>query len=288
MNTSVLMVCKAFLSRCPSKEQEELKNLLSASQKRKIFELPQVSMSKRELLFAEWLEEIHPSWLAPFLRTLSRGDIPLFLSSLNANQITELQKILGYANHLPYLTSLGRMHLRKILFDQLLPQELLPIAFIPESPLNPLVFMDQKKIEPLIHFLGLHDLAFEMRQIIATTVLKKIFQSLPKLEGEYLKTLLLHRESLVFQRLFLQKWDGSKEHLHKLVEERGLIRLGHALRSQDPSFLWYFTHRLEMHLAISLLKYRHQPLIHERAEKILLDQIKKIFTFLEGHTEAAA
>lgn len=288
MNNSALMVCKAFLDRSPSEEKEELKSLLSESQQEQMNALPPVPMPRRELLFSDWLDEIHPSWLAPFLRTLSKSDIPLFLSSLESKQSHELQKLLGYTNHLPKLTSLGRLHLRQTLYDQLLPKDLLPLAFIPESPLNPLLFMDHQKIELLIRFLGLHDLSFEMRHIIATTILKKIFHGLPKIDGDYLKTLLLHREPLVFQRLFLEKWDGTKEHLRKLLEERGMIRLGIALHNQDPNFLWYFTHRMEMHLAIKLLKYRDQPLPNERAEKILIEQIKKILTYLDVNMEAAA
>lgn len=282
MKKEALLVCKSFLDRYPPPIQTELIQLLSESAQVDLQELPAPTPLEKKQLRYDPLEQIHYSWLSPYIRTLSENDIRLVLAALSEKQSKELQKQLGFGNHLPHLTLLSRRHLRRKLLEILTQnQELLPLAFLPASPLNKLMQMDADTFSHLVLFLGLHDLAFEMRQIIATDALKKIFSSLAKKEGEYLKTLLLHQEPLVFHRLFLTKWDGTQEHLRRLLEERGLHRLGTALYSAHPSLIWYVTHRLDMHQGTLLLKYKEKH-THARAEKILTDQIFHIITYLSS------
>jgi hypothetical protein len=114
--------------------------------------------------------------------------------------------------------------------------------------------------------------------------LRQIFNALEKKEGEYLQALLLHKEPLVFERLFLEKWDGSKEQMKKLLMQRGAHRLAHALYFCDPSLTWYLTHRLEMHLAGLVLKHKEKP-SHARAEDLLNKQIAHLITFLNIEEE---
>jgi hypothetical protein len=131
----------------------------------------------------------------------------------------------------------------------------------------------------VIRYLGLHDLAHEMRQIIDTKELKRIFQALSKKEGDYLNQLMLHREPLVLERLFLKNWGGSRETLGKLLDQRGAVRLGLVLFNTSESLSWYLTHALDMHIGSHVLKNIKAP-THERAEAILLKQIQALETKL--------
>lgn len=280
MKTAALMVCKGFLDRCPAEMQTGLMQLLPQKEQLDLGELPPIMPLRAENLDWDLIDQMHYSWIAPYLRTLTENEIRLFLGALSLPQVHGLEKTLGLADHLPHLKVLCKNYLRSELLQMVTQnQDLVPYAFLPDHPLNYLLEVKQSVLEKMVHFLGLHDLSFEMRQIIATTALKKIFAALPKKEGDYLNTLLLHREPLVFKRLFLEKWDGTKEHLQKIIEERGLYRLSLALYGAHPSLIWYMTRRLNMHQGTSMLKVSEKP-THARAEQILIDQIHKILSFL--------
>ncbi|MDN3507046.1 MAG: hypothetical protein P0S96_07450 [Simkaniaceae bacterium] len=273
MKPTALMVCKGLIP-------PELISLLSPDDQALIAQLPPPAPFEPEHLKWDLLNHLHYSWLAPYLRTLSEGEIRNFLAVLKTDQTAGLSKVLGLGNHIPSLSKLAKGGLRKLLLENVLQgKELVPFAFLPASPLNSLLTHTPTSFSKLIHFLGLHDLSYEMRQIIDTKELKKIFAALSKKEGEYLNTLVLHREPLVFERLFLKNWDGSKENLHKLLEERGASRLGHALYSASESLTWYITHSLDMHTGNLILKNIKKS-THARAEELLFSQIQKIESLL--------
>lgn len=284
MKTAALMVCKGFLDRYPPETQAGLIQLLPQKEQLDLGELPPLMPLKGENIEWDLIDRIHYSWIAPYLRTLTENEIRIFLAALSEPQVRGLEKVLGLRDHLPHLTSTVKTYVRRLLFEMVTQnQELIPYAFLPDHPLNVLLEIPSSTLEKSVNFLGLHDLSFEMKQIISTAELKRIFAALPKREGEYLNTLMLHREPLVFKRLFLEKWDGSKEQLMKILEERGLYRLKLALHGADPSLVWYLTRRLEMHQGTTMLKYEERP-THARAEQILIDQIQKILSFLQGES----
>ena len=271
------MTCKGWIAALYPQRKEALTALLSHHDAQVFSALPDPVPLNQEHLKSELLDRVHFSWLAPFLRTLASSEIPLFLGALSKPQSDGLAEILGYGGPLPTLTKVGKQALRQMIHSQLLHnQELVPLAFLPESTYTSLLNLTPHQLARLVRFLGLHDLAFEMRQIIATKELKRIFSSLTKKEGDYLNPLLLHREPLVFKRLFLEKWDGTKEHLHKLLDERGLNRLGHAVHEESESCIWYLTHQLDMHQGALLLKHKKKP-THARGDEILKRQVEALF-----------
>lgn len=284
MSRAQLMVCKAFLSGYPADAQQAFASLLPRNDQVIFAELPSPApMEKLERIKGDLLKEIHPSWLAPYLRTLGEGDLRLFLASLTTEERKGMEKVLGFSNGLAEVSKLAKSHFRKTLLEQMTQnQELIPRGCLPDHPLNHLLDLTRAKLESLVHFLGLHDLSFEMRQIIATKKLKAIFHALPKKEGEYLQSLILHREPLVFQRLFLERWDGTKEIMAKLLIERGAERLACALLPCDSSLTWYVTHKLDMHTGTLVLKHKDKP-AHARADLILVKQVEKIVKLLEPH-----
>lgn len=276
MKKSAWMVCKTFIDRCTPEAQTALIFLLPNEAQQKLQELGPSSEYNPDLIKREMLDDIHYSWLSPYLRTFSESDIRLFLSALTESQRKGAQKLLGLSNHMPHPFPLAAHYIKQTLLSFVTQNlDLTPRAFLPHSPYNRLLDIPQEGLTDLIRFLGLHDLSFEMRQIIATAKLKQIFAALSKREGDYLQTLLLHKEPLVFQRLFLDKWEGSREQLHQLIDERGVQRLGHALHAESDSLIWMVSHRLDIRNGTLLLKYKEKP-AQPRADKILFDQISKI------------
>lgn len=279
MKQTALMVCKGLI---PEEKIPALVPLLPREDQ-EIFEvLPHPWQLFGEHLKWDLLDHIHFSWLAPYLRTLSATEIKLFLTVLSAPQRHGLEKLLGYENQFPDLPKFSKSGLREFLLSQVKQNlDLVPFAFLPNHPLNKLLQQSSDTIAKVIRYLGLHDLSYEMRQIIDTKELKRIFASLTEKEGEYLNKLMLHTEPLIFKRLFLKEWKGTKEDLHKLLEERGAHRLGHLLYDSSESLKWYLSHSLEMHLGTKVLKYIEKP-THVRAHEILMRQIEMILNFIKA------
>lgn len=274
MKPQTLLICKSWIQAAGDRGKH-LASFLSPSDAQVFGALPNPIPLDREHLKLDLLDTVHFSWLAPYLRTLSQSEISFFLAAVSKTQAEGLKASLGFANEVAELTQMAKTALRKILREQLIQnQNFVPLAFLPEGKYNVLLDLTNSQLSHLIRYLGLHDLSFEMRQIIATKELKKIFSALSKKEGELLSSLMLHQEPLIFERLFLKPWDGSRDHLNKLLEERGVCRLGHALFEESESFLWYLAHRLDMHMAARLLKYRKKPL-HARGGQILQTQVTK-------------
>jgi hypothetical protein len=124
----------------------------------------------------------------------------------------------------------------------------------------------------LIALLSMHDLAVEIRQIIDTAKLKRIYGILTQPQTIFLKTLIYRKEPVVFKKLELNKWDGHTETLASALEQRGINRLAKALYLEDRSLLWYISHRLDTDRGSSMIKL-HMPLDHPRAAILLAEQV---------------
>src|SRR5579872_3289724 len=186
------IVCKTLLERCTPEKKVAYSRYLSEEERHFIDALPPLFSDpvKESSVTEEQLDAIHPSWFAPFLRTLPESDIRLFISCLNERSSKELAKILLYSPSYVVLTPLARLFLQKTLLEKIAEgQEILPLSYLPKSPMNVLLTMSSPQLLALIDFLGMHDLSFEIRQIIDTTKLRQINQCLTKDEQSYLKQL---------------------------------------------------------------------------------------------------
>ncbi|NDE82989.1 MAG: hypothetical protein EB051_05195, partial [Chlamydiia bacterium] len=116
------------------------------------------------------------TWFTSFLRTLPEIDVGLFLSSLPQSVCKPIQSALLYSNDLIPLRDCGKNYLQDTLIDVLFQgsEHIIPLDLLPHSPLNSLLELSHEKIQQLIEYLGIHDLAVEMKQIIDTVKIKKI------------------------------------------------------------------------------------------------------------------
>jgi hypothetical protein len=278
------MICKSFFLESAPQRQATLFDCLSEGLQLFLQELPTAILPANRKISSskETIDLIHFSWFAPFLRSLSETDIRLFLSVLSLSQVEGLRRSLRFTNHLPHPNSHALTFLRKRLLQQLIEEneEILPKDCLPLSPLNPLAEMDHATLAIFIHYFGLHDLAFEMRQIIETARLKRIFQSLPQKSHEYLNFLLSQKEPFLLQRMTLQNWDGKKETLMAQIDKSGILRLGKILYDQDLSLIWYVVHHLEVSIA-SLVQKFCTPMESSKAKQALMEQAIKILSFIK-------
>ncbi|HEX2579467.1 MAG TPA: hypothetical protein VHK67_03595 [Rhabdochlamydiaceae bacterium] len=288
MRSSSRTSLKSFLEQCSPTERSSLSNYLTPIEKQELDKLPKTygnPLQDNESLEKQ-LRHIHPSWLSPFLRTLSEKDIGYFLAAIGNPQSNAVGKELLYAGTIPTLSQLGKEYLQKTLLGYLTAEieDLLPLSFLPESPLNALLDIKNDLLNLSLDFLGLHDLCVEIKQIIEKTKLKKINEALSVRQQNYLKILLQSPEPVAFAKMGLTGWNEDPEKLKMLIRQRGANRLGKALFGQDPSLIWYVLHKLDFERAF-LVKKLMSPMDNSRAVQILIAQIIEYITYMRQHHE---
>ncbi len=282
-NLAAYVVCKAFLLKAPAEKREALFNFLSEDDQEKLHELPLSFYQDPTEGFSspkENLQAVHFSWLSPIFRTFSETEIRLFLACLSSEQAKGIKKSLLFTNQLNGINPAALPFLQETLWGKISVPQLLPKECLPDSPLNELLEMEPDQLLVLIDLLGMHDLAAQVKQIIETARLKKIYAALSSAEENFVKTLLHRKEVLLFKGMELQKWDGKKESLRKLIHQRGINRLAKALYRKEPSLLWYVSHLLDIERGELLLKYA-APLEHVRAQEILIGQVVELLSFIQ-------
>jgi hypothetical protein len=288
MKHSSLAAFNSFLNQCSLLKRGALLNCLGEKERSLLDSLPKTrgdpcrGFSSAQVI----LSQIHFSWFAPYLRTLSEKDIRLFLSALMEEQASGLKKMLLLSDGKVTLSPSAKLFLQKTLLDELgyTKSDILPPECLPDTPLNALLNLTFSNLNQLIALLGLHDLAIDMKHIIETAKLKKIQQVLSSTEQNYLKILSQSREPVVFAKMGLAKWGGDEESLKQLISQRGFNRLAKAVYGQDVSFIWYLTHMLEADGA-HLFQKLCAPLDHSTALQALIFQVFELLSFMRHSHE---
>ncbi len=266
------MVLKAFLSRCEPEKKTALERFLPEAERLEIETLPFRSEEVMPDRFSNGhiLEKVHWSWFLPTLKTYPETEQKLFLSALDAYAVKNLAKALTLSPNGQEISEIGRSFFRKMLLDSLAGAQnrLLPIEYLPASRLNRLLNLSKKELTRLIDFLSLHDLAAELRQIVETKILKKIYSLLSEEERKFLKNAMAHKDPFTLGRLGLERWDGLEESLRTLLHKRGLARLGAALSGQNPDLVWYICHQLDIGRGNALHKLYSKEPIHGVSDAI--------------------
>lgn len=271
------IVLHSFLQKC---SEEERKTLFSYLPEEEARSLETLQLSEKDLSLGfdpseSDFSHIHFSWFEPHFRKLSEAEIRLFLSSLFPHQFHGLSQRLLFSEALPPLSTFGQNFLRYTLFSSLVTEEILPSDCLPKHPLNHLLSLNYETLMALVGLLSMHDLSIEIRHIIDTMKLKKIYALLSKAEITYLKTLAHKKEPISFKPLRLSEWSGNGDLLKNLLEQRGLNRLAKALHLCHPSLLFYMSHRFSMEQGLKLNQLC-TPLDHPQAASFLTKQILEI------------
>ncbi|MBS0627791.1 MAG: hypothetical protein JSS09_06225 [Verrucomicrobia bacterium] len=284
MNNTQWIVCKAFIDKKAKETKETLLSFLSPKQKKELLTSPSPA-SDLTLGFDQikyLLEWSHYSWFAPFLRTLSENEISFFLSVLPEKTAQHLREYLLFSFPLPSLSLTIKSFIQRKLAEVLLIENpnLVPIEILPTSPLHCLLTLTSSEISWLVDFLGLHDLAIEMRLIIDTVKIKKIHSVLSKEKIFFLSLLTNRQEPQLFKPMNLNAWNGNPEDLPGLLHKRGMNRLINALSLEDPNFVDYIKLRMSNdHASFFSLLHKNQE--NTKAYKIIVGQIMDILAFFK-------
>jgi len=267
------MVLKAFLSRCDPEKKRALERFLPEGERLRLEEMPTFVEEVTPEGFSNggMLEKVHWSWFLPTLKTYSEEEQKLFLSSVSPYAAKNLAHALGLSSYAQEISVVAKGFLRKILLSTLVgPHDrLLPVDYLPPTPLKPLLGLSKKELTRLIDLLSLHDLAAELRQIVETKILKKIYSLLSEEERKFLKNAMAHKEPFILTRIGLDRWDGDEEALRLLLHRRGLARFAAALSGQDPDFIWYICHQLDIGRGNALFKLCAKEPVHGVTDAVI-------------------
>ncbi len=267
------IILKAFLSRCPPEKQSRLEKFLPEAKRLRLSEAPSFPhiLAEGKPTAPSLLDLVHWSWFLPTLKTYSQTEQTAFLSALPSSAALNLSKSLQIPYTFMPLTEIARSYFQNLLKRSLVSykENLLPPEYLPPSPLNELLRLSKKQLIHLVNLLSLHDLAAELRQIVETKILKKIYSFLTEEERKRLKELSSYKEHPALARLSLERWDGQEDSLRVLLHRRGLVRLSLALSAQDPDLIWYLGHQFDIGRGTSLLTLCAKETASERSESMI-------------------
>lgn len=227
------------------------------------------------------IARIHYSWLEPHIKKLPKDVGEVMVESLPQPQRSRLFNNLGFSHPSKELSHLVKTYLIDELY-QLLPgtQKVLPLEYLPKNGLSELAHWKKDELVELVSFLGLHDLAEDLRQIVDKKRLSLLYQCLNTKEQQYLRLCLQHRERISTPSLGLDRWSGSCEKLRSALQSRGLVRLGRALSGEHPDVLWHISHVFDRGRGQTLLKYFSTKKI-SGVTLILSQQVQNLMNILK-------
>lgn len=279
MDQREIIVLEAFLAKASPDRRPQLVKFLPPSVQDKIDpnHLPDNEKGEEDLL-----EHIHWSWFTLPLKEHTEKEQISFLLALNGITQHNLAEELKIQVNKESISENARMFLReellkKILNDQI---DILPKQYLPPSSLNILLSLEKKAVISLIDSLSLYDLSHELRQIVETKILKKIYSFLSEEEKHSLREIANKKEPFSFSRMMLEKWDGKKESFRILLHKRGLARLGAALSGQHPDLVWHICHQLDRGRGAVLYKFYQPEPLPEISDWI----VKEIETLLKTNS----
>jgi hypothetical protein len=222
------------------------------------------------LLFEDdFLKKIHYSWFVSIINELPTNIRPLFLGLFDEDNAKSLKKMIKTTSSKLELTNVANKFFQNYLISNLIGKNpLLPINFLPPSPLIYLLSLSKEELIKIIDFLSLYDLVFEMKHIVETKILKKIYSFLSPQQRDFIEKKANYKEPFSITRMGLDRWDGDEKTLKTILHKRGLIRFSKALSYQNSSFIWYMCHFLDIGRGQNILTF-----VKNKCSKDLSDAI---------------
>lgn len=285
MSHASLVTYAAFLTALPHDEGAKLSAFISDPTLEKLRSLSPIQgspaygiPSNRELL-----EKMHYSWIANALESVSVSDQRLFLSLFDGTTLEKLKKKLSIEDEIVQMHPSAAKFLRKTLANWITKEskDFLPEPLLTEDPLNDLLLLTKPQLLKAVSFLGLYDLATDLRTVVQSATLKRIETILHKDELLFLKKVLKEKDKLRIPPIGLSYWEGDEQKLRNLIQSRGLNRLAKALFYSSPALRWHLMHKFDRARAKVLQKY-HSETHDEEARQIIIKQVLALVEQFRG------
>lgn len=277
MDKRSCMMLRVFINRYNSEAGNNLLKFLPQEQAQAVMNQDIRSADLSPILKQphQSLARIHYSWLQPALKQFPESLRLTFLSALTPEQIAGLKVTSPII-----LSDVAKVFILNQIYHQLNIGDHLPIEYLPETELTLLTKWKKSQLTELADFLGLYDLATEVRYIVNRNYLKNIYDCLTPKQTYYLKMCLHQKEQLVSPKLGIDPTKQDCSQLKQLIHRRGLIRLGRALCGQHTDLVWHIAHTLDMNRGTFLLK-EYQPKELPKITQILKQQVLGLVNFLK-------
>lgn len=248
--TKEQLFLKALLEEYhPGRGDELLTGLASKDEETALREMGAPLSSPKYLLIdsEKALRHIHYSWIKEALTHFSKPLIPLLIGVLSKKQQEGLALLLGMDQEKTPspLPPIKPFLAKKLYLKMDRAKEVLPIEFLPEYPLTPLLTLEKNYLLELFDLLGLYDLATKIKEIVDQKTLSMIDKSLSPIRKRLLNIFMQQHDKSDLPCIDLRNWNGDPKILKKLLHRRGLQRITHALAGYHPDFIWHFCHRLD-------------------------------------------
>jgi hypothetical protein len=257
MNSSLNLVLNVLLNKVDAAEKTNLLSFLEAADRQEIAKkIDIIDLDLSVILKKTLIDNIHYSWFIPLLNSYKKDEIDFFLLSLEDNKKKSLEKILNHKCKSFKLPNEIKNFFLSILYENLISSNsfLLPLNYLPKSNLSNLLTLDKKNIVKIINYLSLYDLVKEVKFIVDTKKLKKIYSFLTSDEKNFLNKIFKYHESFRTKRLNLEKYTLEKKTIRNILHIRGLERFALALSLETEDFIWYIMHFLDIGRACILEK----------------------------------
>ena len=278
MDKRECMSLRVLINRFNPKAGNRLLNFLHEEDKQAVRDIEIDSTLLTPLLEQpqNGVAKIHYSWIEPLISHFPSSLQPAVLSSLTSEQ----KEGLDAQPSLPLPHFVRIFYLNQI-YALLKIDEHFPLEYLPTTPLSSLLQWKKQELMHLADFLGLYDLAAEMRHIVNRDQLKNIYSCLTPKQFHYLKICLHQKEKIISPKLGLDFSQSNCAKLKQVVHKRGLIRLGKALCGEHRDFVWHLAHILDKGRGNLLLKeYRESPF--EKVTPILKQQVMHLMNYLKS------
>lgn len=250
------MMTRVLINRFHKGSPDALLQFLPESNAEEVNKLP-IDSPELSPLFAslsEQISRIHHTWLLPILQKVpyvAQGSLLGALPDQTASQLSQ-----QLSSKRQTLAPCSQQFLQHLILQNLTGfDEITPLPYLPETPLSHLTTWSKSELVQLINFLGIHDLAEEIRHIVDKKRIKGIYLCLTPKEQHYLRYCMHLKEKFVAPPLGLEKWSGDCDKLKVALQARGIIRLGKALSGEHPDLIWHLSHILDMGRGKTLVKY---------------------------------
>lgn len=276
------IMMRVLLNRFHKGSPESALNILSQDEVKTIMGLKFNSEDFKPMLAKTeaQLSKIHYSWLLPAIEKLPPNVRSIVVGALAKAQVIGLSKQFSPKDTSP-ISPLVKDFLLNSIYRYVQDPNVMPLEYLPQGPLNRLFDFEKQELVELIDFLGLYDLAIEIRSIVDKKILQQVYNCMTPKKQQFLRICLHQKEKITTPRLELEGWHGDCKKLNALLHKRGLLRLGKALAGQHPDFLWHFTRILDTGRGAIISKYYQKEAI-PNVTTALTQQVINVMNSLKG------
>lgn len=258
MSSKGPLILKLFIQHFHGDSPESLLKFLSQEQAKTISEVKLHSTDLFALLHhpKNVIQRLHTSWLEETAKK----------SSLQPESIQVTEPMQSFIVNTLY-SNLDR-----------LPE--LPIEYLPPTDLAPLASANAKTLSLLCDYLGLFDLAAELRFIVDKISIQNLYACLTPPELTFLKGCLQKKERITVPKLGIDPRKNDSAKWRELIHQRGLLRLTKALAGQNQDFVWYISRLMDYNEG-SMLFQQYSPEPIPEVTAILKTQVLQVLNYLK-------